>query len=238
MARVYDIAFERPVRGRRVVLAAAAAAVALACALPGIAGTQAYYGANDRDTHVFVLPDVRISLTEQWDAQDGLGLAPGTTVVKRPVVANDASPCYVRVVVRLADASGEALSPDACPERYRAIMGTLWSDPADRMEAGRPYSASELASLEGVGRLYDAESFREPYYDASVGGLVFEHEGVLGAGESCELFAKVCVPSDYTVHDMALMGDYVLGIQAQAIQAAGFKDQQSAMEALSKEGLL
>ena len=37
---------------------------------------------------------------------------------------------------------------------------------------------------------------------------------------------------------MALMGDYVLGIQAQAIQAAGFKDQQSAMEALSKEGLL
>lgn len=65
--------------------------------------------------------------------------------------------------------------------------------------------------------------------------MFFAYKGLLEEQERCELFAKVAVPTDYTTNDVALMGDYVLSIQAQAIQAAGFNDQQSAMRALSKE---
>ena len=235
LAREYNISFERPCRGRRVAGAAAALAVALACALPGLPGTRAFYGVSDRDTHVFVLPDVRVSLTEQWSAQDGLGLAPGTTVVKKPVVANEAGPCYLRMIVRISDDSGAILAPDRDSARFRAIAGTLWSDPQGRIEAGRPYSTDELLQLDGVARLYDATAFRAPHFDKKLGGLVFEHDGTFEAGSSCELFTKVVVPTEYTEADVELMGTYRLGIQAQAIQASGFADQHAAMEALSKE---
>lgn len=176
MIREFDISFRHPLKGRRMACVTALLAVALAFALPGLPETHAFYSSNDKDMHVFVLPDIKVSLTEEWNVQDGLGLTQGVTVAKRPIVSNEAEACYMRVIVRLFDERNSLLTPMVPTEderRFRTILGTLWSDPLDAIEIGTPYSTAELQDLEGVTRLYDDAVFEEPYYDEELGGLVF-----------------------------------------------------------------
>ncbi len=63
-----------------------------------IGGMLAYFTDTDTKENVFTLGDeVNISLTEQWNAADGLGLHPGAVVTKAPKIVNNSTttPAYV-----------------------------------------------------------------------------------------------------------------------------------------------
>lgn len=57
-----------------------------------IGGMLAYFTDTDTKENVFTFGDeVNISLTEQWNAADGLGLHPGAVVTKAPKIVNNST---------------------------------------------------------------------------------------------------------------------------------------------------
>ena len=77
-----------------------------------IGGMLAYFTDTDTKTNEFTLgDDVEISLTETWNAEDGIGFYPGAEVTKAPAIKNDSSttPAYVfaEIVVPCYDKNGD-----------------------------------------------------------------------------------------------------------------------------------
>ena len=239
MARKLDIEVTRIRRRKHTATILAVCALALFFVVGAMPGTQAKYSATDDDQHIFVFndsSDVRISLTEEWDAQDGLDLRPGSTIVKKPVVTNNKADAYMRVFMRIQDADGTVLTPAADEARLKLILDTLWYDPKDAIGAGNSYSYEELSSMgSDVQPTYNHGKFSEPVFNETAGAYALDYQGIMKSDEFATLFSKICIPQEYRNDDIALMGDYSIVIWAQAIQAAGFDDQQSAMNALSTE---
>ncbi len=241
MARNMTIELIRPSEKRHTTAIVAVCVLVLLCMMPRLSPTAAYFAASDNARHVFVLESgVKISLTEDWGFKGSeLNLAPGLTVVKRPTVTNKDGSCYMRALVKITDSkTGKVLDPSADAERLRLILGTIWRDPNNSLNAGGFYSIQDIQALAGKGvtSLYNSRDFAAPVYLDGIGSYSFEYKGVMQNGVMSTLFDKVVVPADYDQNDFALMGDYTISVQAQAIQANGFSSQEQAMGALNVEG--
>ena len=202
--------------------------------------TRAQYISNDEERHVFVFAeseDVKISVTETWNPNDGLDIGAGSTMVKQPVVNNQKGDCYMRAIIRITDDDGTILNPaiETDKKRIDLILGTLYSDINSKINTNKSYSSTELNKLSGVHAIYNDKIFNAPEYNADMQAYTFEYKGKFAKGTQANLFDKVVVPTDYTDADIALMGDYKVIVWAQAIQTESFADQQSAMNALSDQ---
>ncbi len=242
MARNLDIEVTRLARTRHTALLCAVAALALFLSIGAMPSTLALYSAVDEDRHVLVFEesgDVNVSLTEQlFDENAALGLSAGSTIVKDPVLKNNKGDAYARLFVQIRDEeTGAVLAPDTDGARLEKILGAIWSDPQGSLVPGASYAAADIAAAPGVEAVYNHGAYKAaaPEYNETAQAYVFEHDGVLKSGESASLFDRICIPSDYSTEDVALMGNYSIVIWGQAIQVAGFDDQASAMAALTDE---
>ena len=241
MARELNIEVLRLVKTKRTALVLAICALAFACLLTAMPGSQAKYASADSGRHVFVFSDtndVAISVTETWSELDGKGLRSGSTVVKQPVIKNQKSDVYMRAIIRITDGtsedvSGKVLDPQTDARRISLILGTLYSDPNGSLNAGSSYSRHQLDSLDGVKDIYNMTAFNAPVYNEQMQAYTLDYKGKFANGASVALFDKVAVPSDYTVEEVKLMGDYTITVWAQAIQTKGFSNAEDALNALS-----
>ncbi|MEG1562028.1 MAG: SipW-dependent-type signal peptide-containing protein [Raoultibacter sp.] len=199
--------------------------------------TLAYFTAQDVVRNTFAMKCLNISLDEVWNPQDGRGVRPGTIVVKKPVITATEGDCYMRVVVKISEvntgAPGSAAVPITDPARLAKIRGTLFYDAHNAIALSGSYTAAQLAALPGVTPFYNTGAF-SPSGAASIplGTSVVEYNGVFAHGTSAELLSKVVIPLDYTEADMALMGDYLVSLQGQAVQNEVFASQHDAFAAL------
>ncbi len=239
MAGTMNIEVLRLRKNKRTAALLVVCALVIACLCAAMPGTLASYAQADSCRHVFVFSDdgdVAISVTETWNPSDGLGIAPGSTLIKQPVVKNQKGDVYMRGIVRIVDdKTGEVLNPLKDAERIKLIMGTLYADPQDSLVAHTPYSKATLAKTEGVSSIYEMELFDEPEWNEEMQAFTLKYKGVLASGASVALFDKVVVPSDYTTDEVTTMGDYTVTVWAQAIQAAGFDSRDAALSALSNQ---
>lgn len=240
MARDVNIEVLRLRKVQHTALILAVCALAIACMMMAMPGTQAQYASADNGRHVFVFSDtndVAISVTETWNPSDGLGLRSGSTIVKQPVVKNQKGDVYMRGIIRISDESGRVLDPATDADRIALIMGTLYVDPQGVINAGSSYSKSALAALSvsGVSDLNGASAFDAPQWNQTMQAYTINYKTLFAKDQSASMFDKVVVPSDYSVADIMLMGKYTITVWAQAIQSAGFSDVSSALNALSND---
>ncbi len=235
-------------RTRHTALLCAVCALALFLSIGAMPSTLALYSAVDSDRHVLVFEesgDVNVSLTEAlFDEDSAKGLTAGSTIVKDPVLQNNKGDAYARVFVQIVDddsaqpgTMGKVLTPEADAERLEKILGAIWSDPEGSLEPGTAYGSADIAAAKGVTPVFNSAAYvqAEPAFNTTAGAYVFEHDGILKAGDSAALFDRICIPSDYTTADVQLMGNFSIRIWGQAIQVDGFSDQASAMAALTDE---
>ena len=242
MARSLNIEVTRLTRTRHTALLCVACALALFLSIGAMPSTLALYSAVDEDRHVLVFEesgDVNVSLTERlFDENAALGLSAGSTIIKDPVLKNNKGDAYARIFVQVRDTQTDAvLTPSDDAARLKKILGTIWSDPRGKLKPGTAYTSADIAKAVGVDAVYNHAAFAEAAtpFNETAQAYVFEHNGILKSGESASLFDRICIPADYSSADVSLMGDYSIVIWGQAIQAGGFADQQSAMDALADE---
>ncbi len=240
MARVINIEVLRIRKVQHTAILFAVCSLAILFLLSTLPSTQAQYISNDESRHVFVFSDskdVRISVTETWNPNDGLNIFAGSTMVKQPVINNQKGECYMRAIVRITDDNGRILNPalETDKKRIDLIMGTLYSDPNNQIDASKSYTTEQLKNLKGVHQTYNEAAFLAPKYNAVMQAYTLEHNGIFGKGAQVNLFDKVVVPTDYADEDITLMDDYKVIVWAQAIQTGSFDNQQSAMNALSDQ---
>lgn len=243
MARNWNIEILRQQKQRHTAAFVAVCTLVLVLCLGALPGTQAQYAAADDDTHVFVFTadkDVQVSLSETWNAESGLNLTPGSTVVKRPSVQNERGDCYMRVLMRVVDAAGNTITPESDSERLNFILGAIWADPEGVLQDGSAYDTSMLAAKagQGVNNIYNAREFAAGEWNAELEAYTFaysnqETNNIFKAGAKATIFDHIVIPANYSAADITTMGEYSLVIWAQAIQAEGFESERAAMDALS-----
>lgn len=236
MSRTYNIevVYERK-RPRAAVIAAVCALVlAACCATVSVTLAQAAEQAASQQILALSNSTDKISLTEEWNAADGLNLHAGSTVQKRPIVRNNDANCALSVYLQVKDGkTGRVLDPNNAEDKRRLelILGTVWADPNACMQNGTPYSEAALAALasRGVNNLYNAAQFGAGVWDATAkasdadavaGAYAFAYTGtgaVFANGAQAVLFDHIAVPTGYTAEDLALMGDFSLVVWAKAV---------------------
>lgn len=216
-------------------------AVLVACLITGV--SLAYFTAEDEAERFVQIERIELSLTENWNAEDGLNYQAGLIATKQPVFTAEKGDMYTRMRVTIEeyveDAQGNVTTrPLPQGQRLDLIKGIIWADEAGVIAAG-PYDKAWLQTQAAAGKinnLYDSRSFINPSQpDPTKGVFYVEYDGILSHGATTSLFTNVVIPSDYTQDEIQLMGDFVITIDGQGIQAQGFANQADAMAALDAQ---
>ena len=257
MARAINIEIMRIKSERRTALLCGLVALAIACLICAVPGSQANYVQADQNRHTFVLDtgkDVTINLTEdQWAIENGKDIIPGAVRAKNPVVLNEEGESYMRVNMRICDNAGNTLdassTDEAVQKRIELILNTIGADPDNTLSDKQSYSLSELKSKSTIENICNSKDFDAPYWNDEMKAWTINCNRKLAKGDTAKLFDKIAVPSDYSNDEMAIMtGEgtssdsryeecYYINIWAQAIQADGFDDRDSALAVLSNKNV-
>lgn len=217
----------------------------------GVRTTLAYLTQRESVTNVFTVGELKIGLKEpEWEPKegDGVEMRPGYSVYKNPTVKNlntdqaKSAPAYVRMKILIKDQDGAVIADARALElmgkmiRYDAShTGTYdTKGTAEKIIEGRipGYSEKEIEELPMVNPLFARDEAR-----SAEGVLVYNYlgsdgSGILRDGEWATLFNVLAVPTEWTKTEIDAIGDFRLEIRAEAIQAAGFADQEEALRAL------
>ncbi len=236
--------------GKTILAAMAAAAIVSA----GARQTLAYLTSRQSVTNTFTVGDLEIGLQEpDWDPQDGDGknVYPGYSVYKNPTVRNITSskngeePCYARIRILLADSGGNLINDTARTALIKKMIrydstytGTYDSEGSGKnITQGRipGYSLQEIERLPMINPLFSIDQTRTRDNEIVCNYMGADKTGILKIGEQATLFTTLAVPTEWTNTEMKLLGDFQILVKAEAIQANGFADQNTAMQALDDE---
>ena len=184
----------------------------------------------------------------------------GLIKTKSPIIVNpkDKGNCYMRVCLRIVAKNDDGTTSPLEPTtdvRAEQILSNLWYDKSGEAEEVQHYltpnnatgrnSYSTSVSKERLQELLDEGSidhycntadFEEPVYNETMKAYVFNYKGLFKKDSQTTLFNRVVYPTDMSQQDwQAVQGEYYIIVWAQAIQAVGFDDADSALSHLSDE---
>lgn len=216
-----------------------------------IGGTVAFLTDSEDATNRFSMGDLDIKLEEpEWDnggdpvdpddpdgpktPGDGDDLLPGDVRKKDPTVTAVDGDSYMRVIMTIQNKDGSAITD---PDRLAKIMETIYyADPV--IEETASLSSEELADAgyktvnESIFTLDSTRSadnvFYYNYTNAATGDI-FKKDAV------AVLFTNIVIPTDWNRTELALLGEYQIVLEAQAIQSANFASAADAYTALDGE---
>lgn len=180
MSRSYniEIVYERTQSHTAKLMAVCALLLVLcATAVTGTFALEIQSGATQTDQIATrANANEKLTLVETWNASDGVGLAPGSTVHKEPAVTNNDEACSLEFYLQIKDGTdGHILSPDNAQDaaRLELIKSIIWADAGAAsglgIQDGKSYTTSELAAMSAQGSvsgLRNAFQFGEPAWDA------------------------------------------------------------------------
>lgn len=227
-------------------------------------GSLAYMTEYEQTTNVFTIGDLDIGLTEtNWDPDgpngldkaDGLDTYPGYTVYKNPTLKNLSDnkngdePAYARMIIYVEDKDGNLIEDQ---DALDLIQQTIRYDDAftgNYSTAGEStglvqgripgYTLAQLNAYPNVNPDFVKDTARSTK-NTWVYNYVGTTNGILKSGEEATLFTTVAVPTDWNQTQLntiggGVAGSYQLKVKVESIQAAGFADQDSALDALDAE---
>lgn len=216
-----------------------------------IGGTVAFLTDSEDATNRFSMGDLDIKLEEpEWDnggdpvdpadpdgpktPGDGDGLLPGDVRKKDPTVTAVDGDSYMRVIMTIRNKDGSAITDT---DRLAKIMETIYyANPM--IEETVSFSSKELADAgyttvnESVFTLDSARSAENVFYYNYTNAAtdnVFKKDAV------AVLFTNIVIPTDWNRTELALLGEYQIVLEAQAIQSANFASAADAYTALDGE---
>jgi predicted ribosomally synthesized peptide with SipW-like signal peptide len=215
-----------------------ALAIVLVAALI-VGATLAFLTSSDEVTNTFTLGDVEIEIEEPgWDPEDGEDLLPGDTFVKDPTVTakTGSANSYMRVTVTLYDTDAEKVDGEypviTDAGRAAKILETLWYDPLMGKTGATiipptQYSETQTGLFPStVTSWFNDVEFVIDASRSSTGVYVLNYIGnscIFVADASATVFTHVIIPSNWDRPDFAIIGNYNIGLFAEAIQAKGFE---------------
>lgn len=183
---------------------------------------------------------------------DGEDLVPGDTKDKDPTVTAVEGNSYMRVVMTIKDRdSGEVITDTA---RLDLILQTIRYAEGDAIVEGTPYALADLASYNTVNSKFVKDTER-----SSDGVYYYNYDGIFNKDDKAVLFTDIVIPTDWNQEELnTLRGiyytdadgnevaadaegatktyhNYMIEIQAQAIQSDNFADAAAAFAALDGE---
>lgn len=210
-----------------------------------VGGTLAYFYDKQEIINPFTTAGgdtgVDITLTEpNYDESTSQDMYPGTTITKDPTITNEKDEVYARFVITLVEKGTDTVITD--PARVGKIMSAVFYDKqfaagtGNVLDTASGYTAAELQAL--VGTDLETPVNSEFVLDAarsSDGVYFYNYNGTMGKGAVKTIFTHVSIPSDWTQEDLALVGDFDLKVQGQAIQTANIADADAAFDELDDE---
>jgi len=183
---------------------------------------------------------------------DGEDLVPGDTKDKDPTVTAVEGNSYMRVVMTIKDRdSGEVITDTA---RLDLILQTIRYAEDDAIVEGTPYALADLATYNTVNSKFVKDTER-----SSDGVYYYNYDGIFNKDDKAVLFTDIVIPTDWNQEELnTLRGiyytdadgnevaadaegatktyhNYMIEIQAQAIQSDNFADAAAAFAALDGE---
>ncbi|MBO5449603.1 MAG: hypothetical protein J5994_09770 [Ruminococcus sp.] len=183
---------------------------------------------------------------------DGEDLVPGDTKDKDPTVTAVEGNSYMRVVMTIKDRdSGEVITDT---DRLDLILQTIRYAESDAIVEGTPYALADLATYNTVNSKFVKDTER-----SSDGVYYYNYDGIFNKDDTAVLFTDIVIPTDWNQTELnTLRGiyytdadgnevaadaegatktyhNYMIEIQAQAIQSDNFADAAAAFEALDGE---
>lgn len=202
--------------------------------------TLAYFTAQDEKVRTIPLATIALSLSEDnWNSSSGIEYRAGLCAYKDPTITATTGNMYTRISVQIQEVvsdgeGGTTTQLITNTERLALIEGILFADPQNVLSVGTPYSSAQISAAiasQGVMRLYNNTLFEAPT-TPNAGQYYFNYLAELTQGQSATLFTKVVIPSDYTLENIELMGDFIISIEGQGIQSYGFSNRQDALDEL------
>lgn len=231
------------------------AAVMGCICLAGMGSTLAYFTSTDQVTNKFTTGDQKVELREpDWNPEEGDGknIYPGYSVYKNPTIKNTASdkngeePSYARMVINIKDQVGNVITDPKAIElicstiRYDETYTGSFSDSGTgkKIEAGRipGYSLQMLKDIPMINPDFVLDTKRSKENRLVFNYMGAKKDGILDIGEQAVLFTDIVIPTDWTRTEMECVGDFVLDVEMESIQARGFADQEAAFTALDGDG--
>lgn len=229
-------------------------AAAVCCIMAIGAGyTMAYFTDQEQVINRFTTGDPDVGLEEpEWDPEDGDGvdMYPGYTVYKNPTIKNittgqeENGDVYARMIIYIRDAEGELIDDE---EAAGLILTTIRYDDtytgtydetgyAETLIQGNVpgYSLSMLEDIPTVNPLFELDEERSEFNKLVYNYIGTDQNGIFGMGEEAALFTHIVIPTDWNRTQMQLVGDFVLDVVEESIQAAGFAGMEDAFGALDE----
>lgn len=183
---------------------------------------------------------------------DGEELVPGDTKDKDPTVKAVEGDSYMRVVMTIKDRdTGNIITDD---KRLDLIFKTIRYAEDDAIKEGTPYALADLDSYSTVNSKFTKDDTK-----SSAGVYYYNYNEIFKKGDTAVLFTDIVIPTDWNQTQLnTLRGiyyvnaageevtadtegaikkyhNYMIEIQAQAIQSDNFKDAAAAFAALDAE---
>lgn len=183
---------------------------------------------------------------------DGEDLVPGDTKDKDPTVTAVEGNSYMRAVMTVRNRDTGDVITDT--ERLGLILQTIRYAENDAIKEGTSYALSDLAGYSTVNSKFTMD---ETISDTGIYG--YRYNGIFNKGDKAVLFTDIVIPADWGQEELdALRGvyyvddegnavdadaegairkchDYMIEIQAQAIQSDNFQNADEAFAALDSE---
>ena len=155
---------------------------------------------------------------------------------KTPIIKNEKNDCYMRACIRIVDEDGNPVTNES---RLEKILGNIWFDttgeniPVKDAMGTSSYTKKQLQKMQGAGAIdatYNTSCFEEGVWNDGLKAYTFNYKGIFPKEATATLFNRVVYPTDMNNDDwMAVQGEYYIVVWAQAIQATGFNDAESAL---------
>lgn len=234
----------------KIIIVLAAAALTLG----GVRLTMSYLTEKSSLTNTFTVGDLKLGMKEpDWDPEDGDGdnVYPGYSVYKNPTIKNITSskngeePCYARMRILLQDSKGNMITDAGRIALIKTMIRYDSTYTGDYAKGGAGknivqgripgYAVSEVEKLPMVNPVFTLDEARSSENEFVYRYMGENGKGILNIGDEATLFTALIVPIEWTHTEIDLLGDFRIVIQAEAIQASGFADQDSAFDALDAQ---
>lgn len=217
------------------------ACLVLVVALCVVLFTVTYFTDFKQVRDTLAMGDIKITMDETWNAEDGLNMKQGDTMKKIPVVTAQEGDSYLQVEVKIID-KNEGVAENTTvkdPARLKKILETLYYDPTQTLvQEGKPYTTAEIEGLKTNGVLPVANTTDFELNSEKDGVYLYWYKtnnGVFTSGTTVTFLTNVIIPDDWTGKDIALAGKYNIVLQAQAMQTKGFANKEDALKELNRQ---
>lgn len=183
---------------------------------------------------------------------DGEDLVPGDTKDKDPTITAVEGDSYMRVVMTIKDRDTGDVITDS--DRLDLILKTIRYAENDAIKEGTPYALAALADYSTVNSAFTKDDNK-----SSAGVYYYNYNDIFEKGDEVVLFTDIVIPTDWNQDELnTLRGvyyvdadgeevtadtegaiktyhNYMIEIQAQAIQSDNFANAAAAFAALDAE---